>query len=558
MKRSGAGAVYVSVWDIDVYDFIDLKKKNGDDRRRAHELFPSLVVDDVFMERMTKDEMYTLFSPCDAKELTETYGEEFRKHYIRYEQEFLSNPSKFNPETKQVKAKELFLYAITSYYENGTPFFFFKDNANNAHRYPELGIIRSSNLCVSGDTNILTKEYGNTPIGPLVDRGVKEAYCWNGEDWSLTSLFKTSDESEIIEVTLQPGDIKIKATHYHKWYVDNNGGVVIKETKDLKKGDIIESYRDPRDSDDMIKSVCVESVHPLLIKEATYCGNEPKHHKLMFNGVLTGNCTEIMLPTSNNETAVCNLGSVNIAKVNTKEDLERVIKIAVRAMDNCVDLTEYPGEDSERFQKKVRSIGCGFLGEAELLANKHIEYGSEEHQELLHYVYGNASKYLEEATKILAEEKGSCVIDGVRNAYLSAIAPNSSSGVFACSTSSHEPIIHKIWKEDRKAETITLVAPGINKENKQYYKSAFEIDTITQVRMNGIRQQYIDMGISFNLYVDSKTASAARIRDILVEAWKCKLKTTYYLRSKSPTNDDIEEVEIKKEHNGIKCVGCEN
>ena len=121
-----------------------------------------------------------------------------------------------------------------------------------------------------------------------------------------------------------------------------------------------------------------------------------------------------------------------------------------------------------------------------------------------------------------------------------------------------KPIINKIWKEDRKSETITLVAPGINKDNTQYYKSAFDIDTITQVRMNGIRQKYIDMGISFNLYVDSRTATAARLRDILVEAWKCGLKTTYYLRSKSPTNEDIEEVVIKKEHNGIKCVGCEN
>ena len=107
MKRSGAGAVYISIWDIDVYDFIDLKKKNGDDRRRAHEIFPSLVVDDVFMERMISNEMYTLFSPCDVKELTETYGEEFRKYYTKYEQEFLSNPEKFNPETKQVKAKDL-------------------------------------------------------------------------------------------------------------------------------------------------------------------------------------------------------------------------------------------------------------------------------------------------------------------------------------------------------------------------------------------------------------------------------------------------------------------
>ena len=415
MKRSGAGAVYIAIWDIDVYDFIDLKKKNGDERRRAHEIFPSLIVDDVFMERVIADEEYTLFSPYDVRDLTETYGEEFKRIYTQHENEFINNPDKYNKETKRIKAKSLFLYVINSYYENGTPFLFFKDNANKAHKYPELGIIRSSNLC-----------------------------------------------------------------------------------------------------------------------------------------------TEIMLPTNNNETAVCNLGSVNIAKVNKPEDLERVIKIAVRAMDNCVDLTEYPSEDSKRFQQKVRSIGCGFLGEAELLAISHIEYGSEEHQELLHNVYGNASKYLEEATKELAKEKGSCAVEGVRNAYLSAIAPNSSSGVFACTTSSHEPIIHKIWKEDRKAETITLVAPGISRENEKYYKSAFEIDTITQVRMNGIRQKYIDMGISFNLYVDSSVAQAARIRDIIVEAWKCGLKSTYYLRSKSPTNKDIEEVEIVTSKNGIKCVGCEN
>lgn len=640
--------MYISVWDIDVFDFIDLKKKNGDERRRAHEIFPSLVIDDVFMDRVLHDGMYTLFSPCDVKELTEVYGNEFKEYYTKYESEFLSNPDRFCPETKQIRAKELLLYIINSYFENGTPFLFFKDNVNNAHKHPELGIIRSSNLCVSGDTNILTKEYGYTPIGNLVESGITEATCWNGEDWSLTPLFKTGDNQKVLTVHLSNGET-MNATEYHKWYRVNGNEIEKVTTIDLKPGDKLENFNlEPIDNgtkelpnayevgfntlskddkyfipnsqyllkdrlswldgliagngswvDDKlcfkinnqefakgllyffqeiginskyIKNsdkegyytfenmdyVTIVDIKDNNIYTATYCGNEPKRHKLMFNGVLTGNCTEIMLPTSNNETAVCNLGSVNISKVHTIDDLRRVISIGLRAMDNCIDLTEYPSEDSERFQKKVRSVGCGFLGEAELLVRKEIDYGSKEHEELLHYIYGNASIILEEYTRELAKEKGSCVVEGMRNAYLSAIAPNSSSGVFACTTSSHEPVINKIWKEDRKADTITLIAPGITRENSKYYKTAFEIDTITQVRMNGIRQKYIDMGISFNLYIDSSTASAGRIKDIILEAWKCGLKSTYYLRSKSPSNNDVEEVELLTSKGNIKCVGCEN
>ena len=578
------------------------------------------------------------------------------------------------PINEQIRAKELLLYIINSYFENGTPFLFFKDNVNNAHKHPELGIIRSSNLCVSGDTNILTKEYGYIPIGTLVESGVTGATCWNGEEWSETPLFKTNDNQKLLTVHLSNGET-INATEYHKWHRVTDNGIEKIITTELKPGDKLENFNLDiidngnnslpnaydlgmstlskgddyfvPDSQYMLKDrlswlaglidgngslvnnelhiksnnqeltrkllyflqeigvkskwfkeeyctlvipnsefnklvnfkletkvieditasvsssedinyVTVVEVKDNGISTATYCGNEPKRHKLMFNGVLTGNCTEIMLPTSNNETAVCNLGSVNISKVHTIDDLRRVISIGLRAMDNCIDLTEYPSEDSERFQKKVRSVGCGFLGEAELLVKKEIEYGSKEHEELLHYIYGNASIILEEQTRELANEKGSCVVEGMRNAYLSAIAPNSSSGVFACTTSSHEPVINKIWKEDRKADTITLIAPGITRENSKYYKTAFEIDTITQVRMNGIRQKYIDMGISFNLYIDSSTASAGRIKDVILEAWKCGLKSTYYLRSKSPSNNDVEEVELLTSKGNIKCVGCEN
>lgn len=544
--RMGAGCAYIECWDVEIFDFIDLKKKNGDERRRAHDLFLGINVRDFFMQRMINDpdSTMTLFSPYDVPELRDLYGQEFTNRYEKYEKEFKNNPARFNKYTKQVKIMDVYKYMIQSWVESGTPFWHFIDTTNKKHAHPQLGVIRQSNLCVGYDTHILTKEYGNKPIGELVESGVTEAHCWNGEEWSLSQLFKTSDEAELIEVTLQPGDIKINATPYHKWYLIDDSGVIVKETKDLVLGDLIEPFRDPRDEEGVIKSLYIESLEPKLIKEPTYCGNEPKLHKLMFNGVRTGNCTEVLQPTDEDHTAICNLGSLNVSRYVDEETLKKTIKIAVRALDNAIDLTVYPSKKAEITQMERRSIGLGALGEAEYIARHNMYYGSDEHKQFIDRFYKVMSETVHETTKDLAIEKGSCIVDGVRNAYLMCIAPNSTSGSFAGTTNSTEPVYSQLWVEGNKDNEYYVTAPNITKENKKYYESAFVIDPIKQIECTSIRQKYIDMAISTNVHMNNVGLKASDIDKVVKKAWSEGLKTLYYFKTKAVRT--------------ITCVGCEN
>ncbi|MDD3344567.1 MAG: ribonucleotide reductase N-terminal alpha domain-containing protein, partial [Sulfurospirillaceae bacterium] len=124
--RKGAIAVYLEPWHMDVSDFLDLKKNSGEERRRAHDLFPALWINDLFMKRVEDNAIWTLFDPAEAGDLAEVYGEEFEKRYIAYEQN--ENISK-----EYVPAKELWKKILTSYFESGSPFLCFKDNANRAN-----------------------------------------------------------------------------------------------------------------------------------------------------------------------------------------------------------------------------------------------------------------------------------------------------------------------------------------------------------------------------------------------------------------------------------------
>jgi len=162
--------------------------------------------------------------------------------------------------------------------------------------------IKQLNLCVTGETNILTKEYGNIPIGPLVESGVTTATCWNGKEWSETVLARTDDGNgdNYITVSLSNGHY-VRATQLHKWYVyDENGNEIEKRTSELTFGDVIIDYSLPRYGKDAykeIRNLRVTNVSELSkSKVPTYCGNEPKEHKLIFNGILTGNCLEITQP----------------------------------------------------------------------------------------------------------------------------------------------------------------------------------------------------------------------------------------------------------------------
>lgn len=412
-KRPGSICCYIQWFDIDVLDFLELRKSSGDERVRCRDLFTGISYNDIFFMREKEDKEITLFSPYDIKDLLDLYGKDFTLAYEKHEKRFKEYPELYNKNTKTIKARDLLRKIIISYTETGMPFAMFKDNANENHKLKKYNLktISSSNLC-----------------------------------------------------------------------------------------------------------------------------------------------TEILQPIDNRYTGVCNLASINFSKYSDSKRLKEVLYITNRALDNAIDLTKYPSKKAERFQKDFRSIGIGMLGIAEYLANNKIHYGSKEHEKLCDKTWKFIKKTLEESSKELAKEKGKIKIDykGCRNAYLMAIAPNSGTAILAGTTNGVEPAFNLVWADETKLGTTITTAPNLNRNNIEYYKNPYEVPMKDQLKINSIRQKYIDMGISQNIYIDPENISMKEIRDMIVYAWEVGLKTLYYCRSMPPKKTEIPN-SLK-----IKCVGCEN
>ena len=310
--RKGAIAVYIEPWHMDINDFIDLRKNSGEERRRTHELFPALWINDLFMKRVKENAKWTLFDPLETGDLCELYGEEFEKRYEEYEKDDTISKN-------IVDAKELWKKILLNYFESGMPFLCFKDTANRTNPNPHAGIIRSSNLCTEIFQNTEPNYY---QIKVIFD--------------DKTELHL--DEEQEISVD---GGISKKAKKIST--LDSING---------KKVYIVEKFK------------------------------------------------------NDGKTAVCNLASVNLSKINTKEDIARVVPTAVRMLDNVIDLNFYPHIKVKDTNLKSRSIGLGVMGEAQMLAQRQIQWGSEEHLHTIDRIMEYISYECIQASSNLAVEKG--------------------------------------------------------------------------------------------------------------------------------------------------------
>ena len=138
-KRKGAFAVYLEPWHGDIFEFLDLKKNHGKEEMRARDLFYAMWISDLFMERVESDGDWSLFCPNEAPGLYDTYGDEFKALYTKYEDQGIAR--------KTVKARDLWGAIMESQIETGTPYILYKDAANEKSNQKNLGTIRSSNLC---------------------------------------------------------------------------------------------------------------------------------------------------------------------------------------------------------------------------------------------------------------------------------------------------------------------------------------------------------------------------------------------------------------------------
>lgn len=449
--RKGAIAIYLDVWHSDIESFLDLKLNNGDERMRAHDIFPGVCLPDYFMEQVENRGDWYLFDPHEVKQvmgftLEDFYDEEKGAGSWREKYEACINEP--NLSHRKVAAIDIMKRIMVSQLETGTPFMFYRDEVNRMNNNPHEGMIYCSNLCTEITQNM-------------------------------------------------------SPTQFLEEYIDDDGAIV----KKYKSGDYV----------------------------------------------------------------VCNLSSIHLGRAVTEGALERLISIQVRMLDNVIDINTLPIQQAQLTNQKYRAVGLGTFGWHHLLALKGIHWESQEAADYADELYEEIAYLTIKASAALGKEKGSYNTfkgskwesgeyftnrgyaddkwtalkedvqeNGIRNGYLMAVAPNSSTSMIAGSTASIDPIFDVFYYEEKKDFKIPVTAPDLNHKTYDIYRrSAYIVDQRWSVRQNAQRQKHIDQSISFNFYVPN-TIRASVLLGLHLQAWKEGLKTTYYVRS---TSNDIEECE---------------
>ena len=294
--------------------------------------------------------------------------------------------------------------------------------------------------------------------------------------------------------------------------------------------------------------------------------------------IISGN--QIVTTKQAGDFVVCNLSSINLGRAILPPEeqgdlitdvLERLIPIQVRMLDNVIDLNQLPVPQATITNRKYRAIGLGTFGWHHLLARKGIHWNAPEAEDFSDALYERINYLAVQASMELAKEKGSyptfagsdwhngayfrdrgynsapwlelaaqVAVNGLRNGWLMAVAPNMSTAQIAGSTASIDPIYSAFYYEEKKDYRRPVAAPGLSLDTWPYYeKGAYRLDQFASVRQNARRQRHVDQSISFNFYVPS-TIRASTLLELHMAAWREGLKTTYYVRS----NDiDIAECE---------------
>lgn len=371
-KRNGSFAIYLEPWHADVEDFLDMKKNTGAEEERARDLFYGLWVPDLFMERVDAGGDWTLFCPNEAPGLADVVGAEFKALYERYEAEGRGR--------RTIKAQDLWFRILDSQIETGTPYLLYKDAANLKSNQQNLGVIKSSNLCVAPETMILTS-HGEFPIESLYGETVD---VWNGDRWSSTQIHRTGRNQHVIRLDVIVGNVRgtehctIHCTPYHKFLVANNhrfDNLDIRSAKridaaKLQKGDRLLNWRMP--DGEMLEAMVWDVVDEGRYCD-TYCFNEPLNHAGVFNGILTGNCTEIIEYSSPEETAVCNLASLSLPAFVKEgsfdfKEFRKVVYTATINLNKVIDVNYYPIPEAKVSNLRHRPIGLGVQGLADVFA----------------------------------------------------------------------------------------------------------------------------------------------------------------------------------------------
>lgn len=330
-KRKGSFAIYLEPWHADIEDFLMLRRNTGAESERARDLFYSMWIPDLFMERVEADGDWTLMCPDECPGLNKVYGAEFVDLYTRYETEGRGR--------KSVKARKIWETIIDSQIETGTPYIGFKDAVNRKSNQKNLGVIQSSNLCIeiveytAPDEHavccllsVALPKYIEEPVLNISDKIV----IYSKSDCKFCDLAKNL----LKRYKLEYEEIKLDDDNIRK-------SIFAK----INKGEM----KCTDDGCELPEGGIIKSVPQIYIGGMT--------------GRRIGGYYELqkfLLPTYN------------------FEKLREVTKICVRNLNKLIDYNYYPVLETENSNRRHRPIGIGIQGLADVFAKLRIPFDSQE------------------------------------------------------------------------------------------------------------------------------------------------------------------------------------
>ena len=312
-------------------------------------------------------------------------------------------------------------------------------------------------------------------------------------------------------------------------------------------------------------------------------------------------CNEIHLATDEERTAVCCLSSVNLEKFDDWKDSDMIADL-VTFLDNVLE--EFIANAPEELERarysamRERSIGIGAMGFHGYLQSKNIAWESWEATSANHVMFKNIKEKAVDQTRVLAERRGECPDgegQGIRNAYLLAIAPNANSSIICGSSASIEPIkanvyVHRTrvgahvvknkflvdvlkshgkddeatWKSIMSADGSVAHLDFLTPHELDVFKTSFELSQLWVVEHAAKRQPFICQGQSVNLFFPSG-ADKSYVNSVHLKAWKEGLKGLYYLRTTAGktgdnvankvTRDALKDFETEATEECLSCQG---
>lgn len=545
--RRGAISVNLPVRHKDIKEFLKLRLPIGDVNRQSLNINHCVTIDDYFYESLLSGDTLS---------------------------------------------REIWSEILSARMRTGQPYIFNYHNANK--NKPEdfkkrnLKIDGTNLCCLEGETEVITKE-GIFKIKDLVGKTVT---IFDGNDWVTCDNFAEFPQQQLFTLTFEDGTF-LKCTEAHRHFVQGLGGKIIeKKTNELGWMESFQCYGSVGISKKSnYYKKCVSIAKDLV--DVTYCPNIPTTGKfLLANGILTGN-SEIILPHDFDHTVVCDLASINLSKFNEWKDDPDFIEACLLFLD-CnleefiVSATGTPGfEPSINFAKKSRALGLGVLGWHTLLQQNQVPFNSIASKG---YIKKIGSKMLIDGNSY--NKKWGAILgnpewcDENRNSTLFAIAPTttnslvsgglsqgiepvicnawiqkSAKGTFIRKNRQFQRLMEKKYKEHNTDQLWNSIMtefkgsvqhlPFLTDEEKEVFLTAYEINQYELVKNAGIWQQYIDQGMSLNLFFPSDV-DPKWLNKVHLTAWQEGLKSLYYVRTESILSRNM------KSSTFSDCLYCES